>query len=263
MRSAAVVLTYPAHFLHTAGTIKSIRQHHPEIRSYSAIIDDLSNIAWQDYPNDAEKFYGDLNCRVIRTSSLPFLQSITRPWVRQQTVKLYLDQLLDIENWFFCDGDCVLLAPWPDETISAHPVLWGETGAGFCRYVGFMLGLPNWQGFRNAQNCYVTTSAPPTRDMQGRKLQSLRQYVRERHGYEIWEIHRDHQRDAGFLPSEWELMDCFAAQIQQHTLVMNNYRHLVEMSWSADHTLGIKFWRDQDIMISDELWDKLPLVRYL
>ena len=259
----AVILTYPAHLLHSAVTVQSIRKHHPDITSYIVVLDDLSNLAWADYVPEAMDFYSTLGCATVTASRLPFLANITRPWVRQQTVKLYLDQILDLDSWFFCDGDCRLLASWPDHERSAHPMPWGETGQGFCHYVGSILGLPDWQGFRDIQGRYVTTSAPPTRIMDAQNLQSLREFVIQTHGKELWEIHAQRQRQVGFVPSEWELMDCFDINVQNKPVVLSNHRDRVEMSWSADKPLGRQYWIDHGIAVSDELWQKLPLARYL
>jgi hypothetical protein len=227
------------------------------------IIDDLSNLAWPDYCKDAEKLYNDLGYRVLFASNLDFLHHLTRPWVRQQTIKLYADQILDTDQWFFCDGDCVLLAAWPDDTRSAHPVPWGELSEAFCDYVGKMFDVSGWSGRRDDQDRYVTTSAPPTRDMHAKNLQQLRSHVFQLHGKEIWELHVLQQRDPSFKPSEWELMDYFDLDIQRLPIELQNLRNKVTASWDCDRQLGIDVWQDLGIPVSQDLWQKLPLVRYL
>jgi hypothetical protein len=261
MRQAAVVLTYPAHFLHSARTVASIRQHHPDITDFTVVIDDWSNLSWPTYVSDARAFYGNLGCQVVPATQLDFLAYITKPWVRQQTIKLYLDQLLDTQQWFFSDGDCELLEPWPYLIRSAHPVPWGKTGQGFVDYVRSMLIQPGWSGFRDEQDRYVTTSAPPVRDMRSCDLIALRDHVKHLHSKEIWVLHLDQQNDPEFTPTEWELMDRFDVAVQQLDICFQNHRHRVTMSWESDTHYGKDHWRDFDI--SESLWNRLPLARYL
>jgi len=261
MRQAAVVLTYPAHFLHSARTVVSIRQHHPEITQFVMVIDDWSNLAWSGYAEDARDFYKDLGCEVIPASQLDFLAYVTKPWVRQQTIKLYLDQILSVPQWFFSDGDCELLEPWPYQIRSAHPVPWGDTGQGFVSYVRSMLDQPDWSGFHDEQGRYLTTSAPPVRDMRAYDLQALREHIVRLHGEEIWQLHFQKQNQSDFVPTEWELMDRFDTSVQGLDIQFQNHRHRVAMSWESDTYYEKQHWSDFDI--PESIWAKLPLARYL
>lgn len=263
MRQAAVVLTYPAHLLHTVATVRSIRQHHPEISDYIVVLDDCSNQCWSDYVSHARWIYGQEGCTVVQASQLDFLHYITRPWVRQQTIKLYLDQLLPVSEWFFSDGDCCLLAPWPLASRSAHPVPWSDLGREFVAYVADILIMPDWSGFQDQEQRYVTTSAPPVRDMRSQDLQALRQHVQGRHGQELWQIHHEKQKQPGFTPTEWELMDCFDVHVQKLPIQFQNLRSTVNMSWESDRGHDRDHWRAQNIDVPDAVWAQLPLARYL
>lgn len=260
-RQAAVILSYPAHLLQSALTIRSIRRFHPEIDRYIVVIDNWSNLAWSGYVDDAREFYQGLGSETVCATDLDCLAEIWNPWVRQQTIKLYLDQLIPVTSWFFSDGDCVLLESWPVGVRSMHHVPFGELSKRFNQYVSWMLRLPDWSGLRNSLGQYATSSAPPVRDMKSSDLVALRRYIFQVHQEEVWQIHQRRQTNPGFIPSEWELIDCFDTHVQKIPTQYQNRRHLVHMGWQPDSHYDPKFWGD--LHVPKHLWRKLPLVRYL
>lgn len=260
-RQAAVILSYPAHLLQSALTIRSIRRFHPEIDRCIVVIDNWSNLAWPDYVNDAREFYTGLGAETICATDLDFLAETWNPWVRQQSIKLYLDQLIPTESWLFLDGDCVLLEPWPVGVRSMHRVPFGQLSEWFNQYVSWMLQVPNWQGLKDSEGRYTTSSAPPVRDMNSGDLEELRKYIFQIHQEEVWQIHQRRQTDTEFVPSEWELIDCFDMEIQKISIQYQNRRHLVHMGWHPDSHYDRKFWGD--LHVPKHLWRKLPLARYL
>lgn len=263
MVTVAAVLTYPAHFLHTSLTLASIKKFHLEIDALVVILDDTSNLCWPGYIKDAGNFYKQHGADILLASQLPFMRYLTHPWVRQQTIKLYMDQLLDCHEWFYSDGDCVLLDRWPDHVISAHPVPCTDLSCAFRHYVSEMLSLPDWPGFLDAQARLITSSAPPVRYMSSDVLQDLRRHVHGIHGAEIWEIHNQNMRMPHYRPTEWELIDCYRSQIRHEPEDFQNLRHMIRMGWDADKQHDIEWWHAQGVSVDKDVWQKLPLARYI
>ena len=214
-----VVLTYPGHFLLTSLTIQSYLKFHTPI-SITVIADDLSDLAWPGYLDDCQQQYG---CNVIPVSTMESAQAFqNNPWVRQQIVKLHLDQILPYNSWFFTDGDIEYHFPVPHNAIPYVITRGGPEQVDQNAYVAMMLGIDNpgiytehpkmdWQpGTRRHQVC---VSNPPFRTMQVRTLQSLRAYIEQLHGQPVIQLHQK----TNHLVSEWELI----ANFQTHVLEEN------------------------------------------
>jgi hypothetical protein len=213
------VLTYPGHFLLTTLTIRSYLKYHEPV-SITVIADDLSDLAWSRYLDDCKQQYG---CNIIPVSSIEPAQAFqNNPWVRQQIVKLYLDQVLPHNDWFFTDGDLEYYFFAPCDIIPYVITRGGPEQVKHNAYVSEMLGIDNpgiyaehpdmdWQpGTYRHQVC---VSNPPFRIMQAQTLQKLRAHVEQLHGQPFIQLHQrtDH------LVSEWELI----ANFQTHVLKEN------------------------------------------
>ena len=116
-----VILTYPGHFLLTALTIRSFFLHNPPT-PVVIIVDNLSRYCWPSYVADCEHFYKTLADKVTVqcVSDLPEAHFYNQPndgWLRQQLVKLYLDQLVSEPVWFFTDGDIQFHFPAPFDSV--------------------------------------------------------------------------------------------------------------------------------------------------
>jgi len=109
-RTHAIVLTYPGHFLLTKLTIDQLYQTQPEVNRITVIVDDISNLAWQTYISDCDSLYDNRVDQIIQLSHYrEFKRLRNYPWLRQQTVKLYLDRLFPNDEFvFFIDGDVLL-----------------------------------------------------------------------------------------------------------------------------------------------------------
>jgi hypothetical protein len=224
MTQPLVVLTYPDHFLLTALTIQSYLKHHTP-SSITVIADDLSDQAGPNYIKDCEQQYG---CQVIPVSTVaPALPFANNPWIRQQIVKLYLDQILSNDVWFFTDGDVEYCFPVAHNTVPYSIVRGGQEQANQNAYVAMMLGIDtpgmyvqhsdiDWQPDNTDQVC---VSNPPFRTMQAHTLQSLRTHIEQRHQKSMIEIHQK----LNYLMSEWELIANFQVHVVKQSVDLVYY----------------------------------------
>jgi len=214
-----VVLTYPGHFLLTSLTIQSYLKFHAPT-SITVIVDDLSDLAWPGYLNDCQQQYG---CKIIPVSTIEPAQAFqNNHWVRQQIVKLHLDQILPCDHWFFTDGDVEYYFPVPHDATPYVITRGGPVQVNQNAYVTYLLDINNpgiyaehkdmdWDPGTNRYQ--VCVSNPPFRTMQAKTLHSLRAYIEQLHGQTVIQLH---QR-TNHLVSEWELI----ANFQTHVLNEN------------------------------------------
>jgi len=213
MRDHAVVLTYPGHFLPTQLTLLSIKEHFPEITKYTVLIDDIGLPDKQEYLNKCLRLY---QCDVVALSKFKFLNEFRGDaWIRQQIVKLYLDVILEVENWFFSDGDIGFtshisegVVPYGYASILEHDV------RSDCedRYLKEMLKLE----IKKESNHFgkVCTSVAAFRDMSSCTLLDLRNYVEKHAGIGFMDLHLEIMKNPKYVMSEWELIEHFRTHVQ-------------------------------------------------
>ena len=220
MSQPLVVLTYPGHFLLTALTIKSYTNFHNPHAIY-VLVDDTSEKSWPEYFTDCQNFYK--NCTVISTKTMPVVKAFAKnSWIRQQFIKLYLDQILDLEQWFFSDGDIEFVAVAPPNIIPYSII--GESNTQFIHnaFVSKLLNLDqvgifathpsiDWTDTNTAQVC---VSNPPFRTMNKETLIALRKYIFDTHQKDLVDFYLDIQAGGQhLLMSEWELLANFEKHI--------------------------------------------------
>jgi hypothetical protein len=255
MNQPLVVLTYPDHFLLTALTIQSYLKYHAP-SSITVIADNISHRAWPNYIKDCEQQYG---CRVIPVSTVtPALSFANNSWIRQQIVKLYLDQILTDDVWFFTDGDVEYCFPVAYNTVPYSIVRGGQVQVDQNAYVAMMLGIDtlgmyvqhpdiDWQPNNTGQVC---VSNPPFRTMQAHTLRSLRAYVEQLHQKSMIEIHQK----LNYLMSEWELIANFQVHVVKQsvdlvyypTLPMQ-YPNYCKTCYHGDSEFDTQWWHQKEI----------------
>ena len=110
---AVALINYPGHFLSTLGTIKNFHEITHWRAPWYIFVDDLGN-QWEDWEdnylddlkNAVDKNFPDLNPTYVLFSDFKF-PMIYDGWLRQQLVKLNLDQFLPGDIWYVTDGDVV------------------------------------------------------------------------------------------------------------------------------------------------------------
>lgn len=287
MQLPLVVLTYPGHFLLTALTLKSYcRYHKPS--AVVVIVDDAGPWAWPDYVDDCQQLY---QCEVKTTSHLESISLFKdNPWVRQQIIKLHLDQIVDFDRWFFSDGDVVYNFTIP-ENITPFTV----TGGGLVqeqqnKYVSTVLKLPQvgiettFDRGDGPETKQVCVSNPPFRFMQADTLQQLRQHIEELHNKSFCDVHevimlhdldcRPH--DPVYSISEWELI----ANFQRHVLGQDlnlqyyptynlgdtmgilapNQPDYAHTCFNSDKDFGRAWFESQGIGVEDRIWNHLSKI---
>lgn len=214
-----VVLTYPGHFMLTALTIQSYLQHHSPAEIV-IVVDDISQHAWPEYVDDCKNFYKQ---KIIPASSLDCLKKESNGWLRQQQLKLHLDQITNFSSWFFTDGDIVFRYPAPKNVIP-YSIVRGELLRKrqniFVKHmlrlttVGIQAQHPDidWEPDNTAQVC---VSNPPFRSMAAQDLVALRNYVEALHKQPFNNVWTYFVSRPDCSASEWELLENFKARVQK------------------------------------------------
>jgi len=274
MNQQLVVLTYPGHFLLTALTIQSYFRHHPRV-PVTVIADDMCSDAWPNYLNDCADLYHPAIIRsVSRIAQAQQFQD--EGWIRQQIVKLYLDQVLPFDTWFFTDGDIEFNAPVPHNAVPYTITRGGPTQDQQNSYVSTLLNVT--PGVFDGQQ--VCVSHPPFRTMKAQDLEQLRNYVEQHLRCDFTDWHEQHiTHDGGelnpdgtprYLMSEWELLATFQSTVLKQDIGLTHLQ--------TDHTIGEEpktcgtcfctdsefsrdWWQDYaGIVVSDELWDMVSKI---
>ena len=271
-----VVLTYPGHFLLTALTIQSFLKHNTTDSVY-VIVDDLSHHCqcWPEYVNDCKTLYSDATILLV-SDLAPAALFVDNPWIRQQIVKLHLDQLLPFDRWMFSDGDVEYFFPVPAESIPFSITRGGTTQHQHDAYVAKLLGIDSpgiytehpdmdWEpGTRWHQVC---VSNPPFRTMYAGVLTQLRAHVEQLHGCTMSHLHLTKN-----TASEWELIANFQLLVLKHPVDLVYYPTIsitdpfqakldqpdyCATCYNVDTDFDRQWWHSKGIDISDQLWSTL------
>jgi len=273
-----VVLTYPGHFMLTALTIQSYLQHHNP-SDIVIVADDYSKHAWPEYVDDCKNFYKQ---KIIPASSLELLKNESSGWLRQQLLKLHLDQLTNFSSWFFTDGDIVFRYPAPKQTIP-YSIVRGElVRERQNSFVKSMLGLDT-VGIR-AQHpdidwepdntCQVCVSNPPFRSMTAQDLVALRTYVETLHKQPFVDAWFSCTTRLDCSVSEWELLENFKTHVQQqpshltyyptcpkdHVKTAESEPDFCEHHFMSDANFGRIELAKHNIETTDQIWQHLEKI---
>jgi len=278
-----VVMTYPGHFLHTALTIQSYFRHHNTV-PVTIIADDLSEHCWPSYIKDCEDFY---NYPVIPMSAIEPTKFFTHGWIRQQIAKLYLDQVLPYDTWFFTDGDVEYYFPAPANSIPYVITRGGQTQILQNNYVSKLLGIsdvgiktehPDMNWIPDTTYHQVCVSYPPFRTMTAKTLQQLRDHVENLHSNTFENMHQSggiyrvgHGEDYDhYSVSEWELIANFQINILHETIPLVYYPtaypgtpitpckyDFCVSGFDCDTAYPRDWWANYNITVSDTIWNNL------
>jgi hypothetical protein len=278
MQEPLVVLTYPGHFMLTALTIQSYLKHHNP-QDILVVVDDISSHAWPEYVDDCKNFYKQ---KIITASSLDFLKKESSGWIRQQLLKLHLDQLTGLSSWFFTDGDIVFRYPAPMKVIP-YSIVRGElVREKQNNFVKHMLGLDtvgicaqnsdiDWEPTNTAQVC---VSNPPFRSMTAQDLEALRNYVETLHNQSFVDVWTRCTTRFDCLASEWELLENFKTHVQQqpshltyyptcpkdHVKTKQSGPDFCEHHFMSDASFGRDELAKLNIEVTDQIWQHLEKI---
>ena len=273
MTQPLVVLTYPGHFLLTALTIQTYFQHNP-IVPVIVIVDDLSDHCWPNYIKDCENFY---QCELILMSAIAITRQFNTGWIRQQIAKLYLDQILPYDTWFFTDGDVGYYHPAPQDVIPYVITRGGPAQEKQNAYVSKSLGIDNagiwaehehmdWEpGTYRHQVC---VSNPPFRTMKTHTLQQLRYHIEKLHKKTIEELHISviGLNNLDYSISEWELIANFQIHVLKEIIPLVYYPTIpmddINVStynycrtcYTSDSAFNKDWWKEKNIHVDDSIW---------
>lgn len=274
MRSQAVVLTYPGHFLLSKLTIDSIKKHISSINDIVVIVDDLSIMSWPGYTQDCQDLY---NVQIIPSSTLklPNIEYLKKhPWIKQQIIKFYLDVIFpQHDEIFFSDGDVVFYHDVDYLCVPYFRMTQEYIHEQQTKYISLALGV-DYNGII-LDNRVISTSGPPFRDIQLDILPQLRSAVESNNKCEFSEYHCKLIGDQTQSVSEWELLEFF----KQKTLDMRldlQYYHLQYLDqnldrdpgryfgscFCCDKIFGKQWWQDNTNVDYKKYWAKLPIMKY-
>lgn len=269
-----VVLTYPGHFLLTALTIRSYLEHHSPTEVI-VIADDLSPYTWDSYLQDCQNLYW---APIVPVSQINIAREFNHGWIRQQLVKLYLDQIVKTNKWFFTDGDVEYRAPAPGNVIPYTITRTGSLRTQQNAYVSRLLGINNpgiytehpdmdWEpGTRRHQVC---VSNPPFRTMSAETLLQLRRHIEQQCNQSVADIHLTVDNLA---VSEWELIANFQLTVLKEDIPLVYYPTVLLGSnqkspvdhcgtcYETDIAYSREWWQSKEIRVSDRIWSILSKI---
>jgi len=270
MMQPLVVMTYPGHFLLTALTIQSYFQHHPLV-PITVIADDLSKFGWNTYIKDCHQFY---NSKIIPVSSILPDFNVTDGWIRQQAVKLHLDQVLPYDTWFFTDGDVEFHFSAPHDTTPYTFTKGGQLQQDQNACVSTLLDTTNpgiWAEHPHmdwdpkTRRHQVCVSNPPFRTMKAETLTKLRQHVQQIHNTSLAQL----LIGANHSFSEWELLASFQNTILKENIPTVYYPttpigehntgsiHHCSTCFTTDSAFSRDWWKEKNILVTDNLWNHI------
>ena len=270
-----VVQSYPAHFYQTLLCLQSIKKLAIADSVYLCI-DDISNLTWSSYVEDAIRTYQGLYDRIYTLSSSSALRRLRKwPWLRQQTCKLLLDTFIDRDEWLFIDGDVRLLHYPPLDRVSCAirsyvgvPLDQREPGPGemssqILFYIRHMLGI-EFEGFwaDKQQNLIYTASNPPVKKMSASLLSKLRQHVETRFNRNLIDVHLALASDTRMAASEWDLIECYRQNILREPALWQHDSGFYETTWAADRELDKQWFIARNVILDGQIWDSLPKQKY-
>lgn len=262
-----VVLTYPGHFIFTTLTIKSYLKHHRPSRII-VLIDDLSPLAWPNYGLDCKNLYGQFDVEILKASDFEIFKKFYKDgWVRQQIIKLYLDTVIDCNEFFFSDGDIVFLHQVDHDSVPYSepiPTLVTESNNA---YVSDLLGIDNPGFFINEKQ--ICVSNPAFRNIKSEWLPDLRSRAEQHIKTSFDDYHVALQYGNAFVMSEWELIENFkyhnlGMQLNlvkyapndffyiNHNLDFFDHRFIT--CYCTDAGVGQQWFLEQEIEEVDKYW---------
>ena len=292
------VLTFPGHVLQTTLCIKSLIDRTSPRRIF-VLVDDYASGKWTNYVDDVEHWLTGYFQNTLSISQRPELifkkyselnlATCTSGWWRAQLVKLYCDQILDIDKVFLVDGD-IVFDKLSDINALEHTIPYTQRTPGQIssvavlhqNYVKRLLGID--QGFLTANEKYVATSPVPFRVVTKNVLNGLRQHVEQRYQKSFLQLHLDWFADqtiigyedppTRMIMTEWELIECYRRHvlglslsmidlgsgypIEQNTSTCSElvvYKH----SYKRDFAIGRSWFESRLGLLPDSLWSSIEL----
>lgn len=292
------VLTFPGHILQTTLCIQTLVRNVAPNQIF-VLVDDYASGKWTNYVSDLEHWlngYFENSLPIDQRPKLIFknysnlgIDRCSSGWWRAQLIKLYCDEILELDKVFLVDGDIVFdqlpalellehIVPYTCRTpgqISSVAVLHQN-------YVKRLLGVE--QGFLTAKNNYVATSPVPFRVVTKPVLSGLRQQVEQLHQKNFLQLHLDWFEDQSIIGyedpptrmimTEWELIECYRRYILGQDLPMvdvgsgypieQNTSTCTEMvvykhSYKRDFAVGRDWFESQLGALPDSLWSSIEL----
>lgn len=270
-----VVLTFPGHFFFTALTVQSFLKHHSTSSEIIIIIDDLSIRVWDSYVKDCEDYYLPFVDKILKTSDFEFLRKFTKSgWIRQQMVKLHLDQMVNSNQCFFTDGDIMFLNTVDPESVPySIPTPNGITEMNN-QYVSELLGIDRPGFYINDQQ--ICVSNPAFRVLDSQMLADLRNHVENRLGVNFLDLHLPYQTQNTASVSEWELIEHFKSHVRGQTpnliryaphdfthtkYTLDFFSHQFITCYCTDSGIGKQWFEQQGITGLDRYWPVIEKVK--
>ena len=273
-----VVITYPRHIFITCLVIREAIKHQHWNKPVTVIYDDMFAPRYRTYQLDLQvqinKYNSNIELNFIPFSKLKCLnhntiikQPMKYGWIRQQLIKLYLDELLNTDNWFVLDGDCVLMENIPcNVNLYPQSYIQDSLSAAFQGYWNYMYG----------KEVVISTPHPsnpvPVRCVDRNTLTELKQHMSTIHKKSFDAIHHDllDQNkligECDVVMSEWDLIEYYRRQKYNESIAVEiinlcnknvkfgEDKIIIKTLYGSDADLGAKWFRDNVMVGTDETY---------
>ena len=251
---AVAVITYPGHCISTVLTIKNLYTLTKWQVPCYLFIDDIGEQyqQWQgNYLDDIKQFYNnqlDVGLRFVLFSEFGF-KKIWDGWLRQQLVKLNIDQFMQNNLWYVTDGD-VHLNRMCNFTVSPYnfvPHYNSDVYAQNCTYIKHILQLDNV--VRTYDNREIFSHHAPFRWIERSLLTGLRKYVQDCFNEDFNELHWHLMKELKILGlgptndnmsmTEWDLIEAYKQFVLKESLNLE--------FWATGDDFNTFFGTDKDV----------------
>ena len=100
--------------------------------------------------------------------------------------------------------------------------------------------------------------------MRADTLRKLRHHLHSIHHQNVVDLHLALAKDSRISVCEWDLLEVFRQEVMREAPDFNfELSGIIDTTWFSDRELGLQWFQDRGINPDPDIWQQLPLVKYL